>query len=292
MGPLSGIRVLELSGIGPGPFCGLLLSDLGADVLRLDRPRAGHSNGMALPTEHDLLGRGRRSASIDLKHPEAAALVLRLTERADALIEGFRPGVMERLGLGPEPCLERNPRLIYGRMTGWGQEGPLAQTAGHDINYIALSGALHAIGRRGEGPVPPLNLVADFGGGGMLLALGLLAALVERQSSGKGQVIDAAMIDGSALLMTLFYGMHSAGLWGDTRGTQLLDGGAPFYQTNETRDAKYIAVGPLEPAFYATLLERIGVPAEQRLAQYERASWEDLRETLAAIFRTRRMVPM
>jgi alpha-methylacyl-CoA racemase len=278
MGPLKGIRVLEFAGIGPAPFCGQLLADLGADVVRIDRiPPTG-----AAP--RDPLGRGRRSVAIDLREASGRELALELVERCDALLEGYRPGVMERLGLGPVPCLARNPRLVYGRMTGWGQDGPLASAAGHDINYIALSGALHAIGRA-EGPVPPLNLVGDFGGGGMLLALGVACALIERQSSGRGQVIDAAMVDGSALLMTLFYELRAHGLWSDARGSQLLDGGAPHYDVYETRDGRHVAIGPLEPKFHGELLQRMGLAAEDLPGQNDRARWPQTRERLRAVFR-------
>lgn len=287
MGPLEGVRVVELAGIGPGPFCAMVLADMGAEVLRVDRPdrvRPGRPERPPL----DLLGRGRRSAAIDLKHPEGAAALLRLVERADVLVEGFRPGVMERLGLGPDVCLERNPRLVYGRMTGWGQEGPLAHAAGHDINYIALAGALHAIGRRGEPPVPPLNLVGDFGGGGLLLAFGIVCALYERERSGRGQVVDAAMVDGAALLMTMFFGMRAAGFWSDERGTNLLDTGAHFYEVYETADGRYVALGPIEPQFYRELLEKLGLADDPAFAaQMDRSRWPELKERLAAIFRTR-----
>ncbi|MCZ6822849.1 MAG: CaiB/BaiF CoA-transferase family protein, partial [Deltaproteobacteria bacterium] len=253
MGPLQGVKVIELAGIGPGPFCGMMLADMGAEVLRIDRARnvpGAERRNMS----GDVLGRGRRSVGVDLKHPKGVETVLRLVEQADVLFEGFRPGVVERLGLGPELCLARNPRLVYGRMTGWGQDGPLAQAAGHDINYIALAGALDAIGRAGEAPLPPLNLVGDFGGGGMLLAFGILAALVERGTSGKGQVIDAAMVDGAAVLMAIFHGMRASGFWSDERGTNLLDTGAHFYDVYETADGKYVSIGSIEPQFYAELL--------------------------------------
>ncbi len=253
MGPLSGYKVIEFAGIGPAPMCAMLLSDLGAEVLRIDRT-ADAGLGISVQTKYSLLNRGRRSLAFDLKKPEATAAVLRLIEKADALIEGFRPGVMERLGLGPDICLERNPRLVYGRMTGWGQDGPLAQAAGHDINYIALTGALNAIGRRGEAPVPPLNLIGDFGGGALYLAFGLVAGLLEAQKSGKGQVIDVAMIDGAASLMTAIYGMHGAGFWNDERGTNVLDTGAHYYDVYETADGKYISIGSIETKFYEELL--------------------------------------
>ena len=235
MGPLAGLRVIELAGIGPGPFCGMMLSDMGAEVIRVDRIGGG---GRDRPK--DVLARGRRSIALDLKDPRGVEAVLKLVESADALFEGFRPGVTERLGLGPEDCMARNPKLVYGRMTGWGQEGPMAQAAGHDINYIGLAGALHGIGRIGERPVPPLNLIGDFGGGGMLRAFGLVCALLEARSSGKGQVVDAAMVDGAATLMAMFFSMGASGAFTDKRGTNLLDGGAHVYDTYETADGKYI----------------------------------------------------
>ena len=254
MGPLAGLRVIELAGIGPGPFCGMMLSDMGAEVIRVDRPGPRTS----LPRRsrpHDVLARNRRSIVIDLKTPEGVDIVLRLCESADALFEGFRPGVTERLGLGPEECMARNERLVYGRMTGWGQDGPLAHAAGHDINYIGLTGALHAIGERGGKPVPPLNLIGDFGGGGMLLAFGLVCAILEAGRSGKGQVVDAAMIDGSAALMATFFSMGK--YFSDQRGTNLLDGGSHFYNTYETKDGKHVCVGAIEPQFHALLVEKI-----------------------------------
>ncbi len=284
-GPLGGVKVIELAGIGPGPFAGMMLADMGAEVLRVDR-------AASVPAEipdgprNDVLGRGRRSVAVDLKHPAGVETVLHLVEKADVIYEGFRPGVTERLGLGPDVCLARNPRVVYGRMTGWGQEGPLAHAAGHDINYIALSGALHTIGRRGERPVPPLNLVGDFGGGGMLLAYGIVCALVERATSGRGQVVDAAMVDGSAALMALIYGAHNAGWWKDDRGLNMIDGGSHFYDTYETRDGKYVAIGAVEPQFYALLLKLTGLSGEE-LPQYDRPRWPALKEKLAAIFRTR-----
>ncbi len=286
MGPLKGVKVIELAGIGPGPFCGMMLSDMGADVLRIDRaqlvPGAAERNRSA-----DVLGRGRRSIGVDLKQPEGVETVLRLVERADVLFEGFRPGVTERLGLGPDVCLARNPRLVYGRMTGWGQEGPLAQAAGHDINYIALAGALASIGRAGEAPVPPLNLVGDFGGGGMLLAFGILAALVERSHSGQGQVIDAAMVDGAAVLMAIFHGMRAAGFWSDERGTNLLDTGAHFYDVYETVDGKYVSLGSIEPQFYAELLRLTGLEGEELPDQSDRSHWPELKERVAKVIKTR-----
>ncbi len=282
MGPLAGVRIIEIAGIGPGPFCAMLLSDMGAEVLRVDR--ADRVTGATGPS-FDLLNRGRKSVGVDLKQPRGVELVLELVERADGLLEGFRPGVMERLGLGPDVCLARNPRLVYGRMTGWGQEGPLAQAAGHDINYIALAGALEPIGRAGGPPVPPLNLIGDFGGGGMLLAFGMVCALVERARSGKGQVVDAAMVDGAALLMTMFHGFRHAGFWQDQRGTNMLDTGAHFYDVYECKDGRYVSIGSIEPQFYAELLERTGLKGEPLPHQMDRSRWPELKEKLAAIFR-------
>jgi alpha-methylacyl-CoA racemase len=256
MGPLQGLRVIELAGIGPGPFAAMLLADLGADVLRIDRPGSTPLFGR---TEHDLLTRGRRSVAVDLKHPDGAATLLTLTERADVLLEGFRPGVAERLGLGPDECLARNPRLVYGRMTGWGQDGPLASTAGHDVGYIAVTGALHAIGRAGGPPQVPVNLLGDFGGGGMYLVVGVLAALLESRTSGRGQVVDAAIVDGTAHLSTMLLGMLAGGLWQDERGVNVLDTGVPWYDVYETADGGHLAVGALEPQFYAELLDRLGL---------------------------------
>ncbi len=286
MGPLDGVKVVEIAGIGPGPFAGMLLADMGADVLRVDRPGDAPAADRSAPPA-DFLARGRRSIAVDLKHPEGVRTVLRLVEGADVLTEGFRPGVMERLGLGPEVCLERNPRLVYGRMTGWGQEGRLARAAGHDINYIALAGVLAHIGRSGEKPVPPLNLVGDFGGGGMLLAFGVVCALVERERSGRGQVVDAAMVDGAALLMTMMHSMRAMGFWNDERGTNLLDGGAHFYDTYETKDGKFVAVGSIEPQFYAELLEKTGLAGEELPRQMDRSQWPALRKRLSEIFRSR-----
>ena len=285
MGPLSGIRILEIASIGPGPFAGMMLADMGAEVLRIDRaggkpPRTGAS--------FDLLARGRKSVGLDLKHPAGRAAVLRLIERADGLIEGFRPGVMERLQLGPSECLARNPRLVYGRMTGFGQTGPLAQIAGHDIDYIALSGALHGIGRAGEAPVPPLNLVGDFGGGGMLLAFGVVCALLEARTSGKGQVIDAAMCDGSSLLMMMFHGFAAQGFHDPKqRGANLLDTGAHFYEVYETADGKHVAVGAIEPQFYAELLQRLQLDPSTLPRQMDRASWPVLKQRFAETIKQR-----
>ncbi|MGH3157002.1 MAG: CaiB/BaiF CoA transferase family protein, partial [Streptosporangiaceae bacterium] len=281
MGPLRGTRVVEIASLAPGPFGCMILSDLGADVLRVDRPEAC---GPGATAPGDPLARGRRSIGLNLKGAEGTELLLRLVEQADVLVEGFRPGVAERLGFGPEVCLERNPRLVFARMTGWGQDGPLAPTAGHDIDYIAVSGALHGIGRAGERPVPPLNLVGDFGGGGILLALGVLAALLERERSGRGQVVDAAMVDGSALLNTFLYGLLSSGAWREERGTNLLDGGAPFYDTYQTADGRYVAVGALEPKFYAELLAGLGLADAGLPGQYDRAGWPVLRQRFTEAF--------
>lgn len=284
MGPLDGIKVIELASLAPAPFGCMILSDLGADVLTVDRPRAC---GPDAPPPADPLMRGRRSIGINLKDPAGAGLVLRLAESADVLVEGFRPGVADRLGFGPDACAARNPRLIFARMTGWGQDGPLAPTAGHDIDYIAISGALHPIGRAGERPVPPVNLVGDFGGGGMLLAVGILAALVERERSGLGQVVDAAMVDGSALLSAFIHGLRAQGAWRDERGVNLLDGGAPFYDTYETADGRYLAVGALEPRFYAALLEGLDLAGEDLPGQLDRAGWPALRERFTEVIRGR-----
>lgn len=287
MGPLQGIRVIELQGIGPGPFCGMMLSDMGAEVIRIDR--AGNVSGV--PSDGppiDVLARGRSSIGVDLKNPEGVEVVLRLIETADALIEGFRPGVMERLGLGPDECFARNPKLVFGRMTGWGQEGPYAMAAGHDINYIALAGALEPIGRQGEAPVPPLNLVGDFGGGGMLLAFGVVCAVVEAQRSGKGQVVDAAMVDGAASLMAMFHSMRALGVWNDERGTNLLDTGSHFYDVYECADGRYISIGSIEPQFYSELLRLTGLEQDEGFAaQMDRTSWPDLKERIGAVFMTK-----
>ena len=286
MGPLAGVRIIEFEAIGPAPFCGMLLADMGADVLLVDRTQ---DPGLGFQRErwYDVMLRGRRSVTLDLKTEDGVAAALALATKADALIEGFRPGVMERLGLGPEILLARTPKLVYGRMTGWGQGGPLAPRAGHDIDYIALSGALRAIGRAGQAPVPPLNLVGDFGGGGMLLAFGMVCALLEAQRSGFGQVVDAAMIDGASLLTTMFWGMQAAGQWSDDRGTNVLDSGAPWYDSYETKDGKFVAIGAIEPKFYAELIERLGVADESLPDQNDRAGWPALRKRFAAAFRAR-----
>lgn len=285
MGPLTGTRVVEIAGIGPGPFCAMVLADLGAEVIRVDRPAKVWGDPATPPA--DLLNRGRRSLAVNLKEAEGVDIVLDLIASADALVEGFRPGVMERLGLGPDVCLERNPGLVYGRMTGWGQEGPYAPTAGHDINYIALAGTLAHLGRAGEKPTPPINLVGDFGGGGMLLALGICAALVERGRSGEGQVVDAAMVDGSALLMTMMYSMQAMGIWAEERGVNMLDTGAHFYDTFECADGGFVSIGSIEPQFYAELLRLTGLDGEELPWQHDKSQWPALKERLASVFRTR-----
>ncbi len=281
MGPLSGIKIIELAGIGPGPFCGMLLSDLGAEVIRVDRA------GAAARRPVDVLTRGRKSIAVDLKSDAGKEVILKLCEGADAIFEGFRPGVTERLGLGPADCMARNEKLVYGRMTGWGQEGPMANAAGHDINYIALSGALSAIGPKGGKPVPPLNLVGDFGGGGMVLALGIVSAILEASRSGKGQVVDTAMVDGAAVLMSMFYTMSHVGVWNPERGSNLLDTGAHFYDTYETSDGGYISLGSIEPQFYALLLEKAGLDTEEFSAQMDQSRWPEYKEKLTAVFKTK-----
>jgi alpha-methylacyl-CoA racemase len=286
VGPLAGIRVVELEGIGPAPMCAMLLADMGATVLRIERP-GGSGLGLERPRELDLLLRGRRAIALDLKAAGGRRLALRLVEKADALIEGFRPGVAERLGLGPEACFERNPRLVYGRVTGWGQEGPLAQAAGHDINYIALVGALHAFGRRGGAPTPPLNVVGDFAGGALYLAFGLVCALLEARQSGRGQVVDAAMIDGAASLLTAFHGMLAAGLATHERGSNHLDGGAHFYNAYECADGRWISVAAIEGKFYAELLRRLDLDPAGLPAQMDRTTWPELQARFAALFKTR-----
>ncbi|MDQ6638413.1 MAG: CoA transferase [Pseudomonadota bacterium] len=284
MGPLSGLRVLEFEAIGPGPFAAMMLADMGADVLLVDRPTDAKL-GLGRERRFDVMLRGRRSLTLDLKSERGAEAARRLAERADAVIEGFRPGVMERLGLGPETMLARNPRLVYGRMTGWGQTGPLAGRAGHDINYIALAGVLHAIGRAGAAPLPPLNLVGDFGGGGMLLAFGIACGVIEARTSGRGQVVDAAMVDGAALLATMFAGLVASGQWRDgARGVNVLDSGAPWYDTYETSDGKHIAIGAIEAKFYVELLDRLGLDPSLAASQHDRETWPALRERFAACF--------
>lgn len=285
MGPLAGLRVIELASIGPGPFCAMLLADQGAQVVRVDRVEPG-GLGVPMPPAYDVAGRSRRSVALDFKQPDGREAALRLIDRADVLIEGWRPGVAERLGLGPEDCLARNPALVYGRMTGFGQTGPLAQAAGHDLNYIALTGALHAIGGGDGKPAVPLNLVGDYGGGALYLAFGLMAALFERQRSGRGQVVDAAMVDGASSLMALFHGLAACGQWdAQHRTANLLDGGAPFYDTYEAADGRHVSLGPLEPKFFAELARRIGLDARYVARQYDRRLWPEMREAIAALMR-------
>jgi alpha-methylacyl-CoA racemase len=279
-GPLSGLKIIEFAGIGPGPFCGMLLSDLGADVVRIDRKGPGRASPA------DVTARGRRSVALDLKNPAAIETCLKLMESADGIIEGFRPGVMERLGLGPDVALKRNPKLVFGRMTGWGQFGPYAQAAGHDMNYIAITGALHAIGTT-EKPVPPLNLVGDFGGGALYLAFGLLAGVIHARATGQGQVIDCAMSDGAASLMAMFYGFKGAGAWKDERRSNLLDGGAHFYDTYHCADGKWISIGSIEPQFYALLLEKTGITDPEFKNQMDRDAWPSLKAKLAEVLATR-----
>jgi alpha-methylacyl-CoA racemase len=281
-GPLGGVRIVELAGIGPAPFAAMVLADLGADIVRVDR--AGGGSGFA---RMDVMNRGRRSVAVDLKHPGGVEVVLRLAAESDALIEGFRPGVAERLGVGPEPCRDRNPRLVYGRMTGWGQDGPYAAEAGHDITYAAVAGALAHIGRAGQPPTPPLNLVADFGGGGMLLALGVVSAVLSVRETGHGQVVDAAMVDGVALLMAPFFMALRSGFFTNERGTNLLDSGAPFYDSYACADGRYVAVGALEPQFYAALVAGLGLDAASLGEQNDKANWPAMRARFAATFLTR-----
>jgi alpha-methylacyl-CoA racemase len=287
MGPLAGVKVVEVAGLGPAPFCAMVLADLGADVVVVDRrDRAVGADPESV--KHNVYGRGRRSVAVDLKSDAGAEVVRRLTDQADVFIEGFRPGVAERLGIGPDELCARNPRLVYGRMTGWGQDGPLAQKAGHDIDYIALAGPLAHIGRAGQPPTPPLNLVGDFGGGGMVLALGVCAALVERATSGQGQVIDAAMVDGAALLLAPVFPAHAMGFWHEERGTNWLDSGAPYYDTYECADGSYLAVGALEPQFYAQLLVGLGLDDDPDLpGQDDEAAWPAMKERFAALFRSK-----
>ena len=282
MGPLNGLKIIEVSAIGPGPFCGMMLADMGADVVCVER-----SGKPVLTPETDASRRGKRSVILDLKSPEGRETFLRLVENTDALFEGFRPGVMEKLGLGPDDCMALNPRLVYGRMTGWGQTGPLSRVAGHDINYISLTGSLHAIGRSGEKPVPPLNLVGDFGGGAMFLAYGMVCALLEVQKSGKGQVVDAAITDGSALLMTLIHSFYAQSQWNPQRGSNLLDGGAHFYDVYETRDGKYVSIGSLEPQFYALLIEKAGLNQDEFSEQHNPGKWSELKGKLEVVFKSR-----
>ena len=282
-GPLAGVRVLEFESIGPAPFAGMLLADMGADVLVIDRP-ANTDLGLKRERWYDVMMRGKRSVTLDLKRKESAETALQLLTRADCLIEGMRPGVMERLGLGPEPALEKNPKLVYGRMTGWGQDGPLAPRAGHDINYIALAGVLHAFGRKGEAPVPPLNLIGDFGGGGMLLGFGVACALIEAARSGRGQVVDAAMVEGASLLGAMFAGFLATENWSEERGTNILDTGAPWYNVYQTRDGKYVSIGSIETRFYEELLQKLGVPD---LGQHDRQGWPRMKAEFEKAFRSK-----
>ncbi|AGW93892.1 MULTISPECIES: CaiB/BaiF CoA transferase family protein [Cupriavidus] len=286
MGPLAGVRIVELAGIGPAPFCAMLLADLGATIIRVDRKEPS-GLGLSRPLQFDLVLRNRKSIQVDLKDPADLELVRSLIDKADALIEGFRPGVTERLGLGPDACLARNPKLVYGRLTGWGQDGPLAQTAGHDINYIAITGLLNAIGREGQAPTVPLNVVGDYAGGSVYAALGIVSALLEARSSGKGQVVDAAIVDGVASLLTVHTGLRAAGLTGPDRGTNLLDSGAPFYDVYACADGKYVSIGPIEPKFYQQLLERLELDASALGKQADRADWPTARRVFAAQFMTR-----
>jgi alpha-methylacyl-CoA racemase len=286
MGPLAGVRIVEMAGIGPAPFCGMLLADLGADVVRVDRLAAADL-GFAIDPRFDFLNRSKRAIAVDLKSPDGTAVVKDLVKSADLLIEGFRPGVMERLGLGPDVCAAINPRMVFGRMTGWGQDGPLKNLAGHDINYIALTGTLAAIGPKGGDPVVPLNLVGDFGGGALYLALGLLAALHEARASGRGQVVDAAMVDGAASLMSMHFGYRQAGIWKTERGSNAVDGGSPYYTTYKTSDGKYMAVGAVEKRFYGELLEKLGLAAAALPKQNDQSRWPELRQCIADVFVTR-----
>lgn len=286
-GPLAGLKVVEFAGIGPGPFCGMLLSDLGADVVRIDRKTGGVGGSQAgSGQKFQVTNRGRRSVALDLKNPGSIETCLSLFQKADAVFEGFRPGVMERLGLGPDVALARNPKLVYGRMTGWGQTGPYAKAAGHDINYIAITGALHAIGGEDK-PVPPLNLVGDFGGGALYLAFGMMAGVIHARATGQGQVIDCAMSDGAASLMAMFYGMHGAGVWSDGRRRNMLDGGAHFYDTYQCANDEWVAIGSIEPQFYALLVEKAGLTDPAFRAQMDREAWPELKSKLEAVFRTK-----
>ncbi|MCG3751926.1 MULTISPECIES: CaiB/BaiF CoA-transferase family protein [unclassified Amycolatopsis] len=285
-GPLAGVRIVELGGVGPTPFGCMLLSDLGAEVLRIERP-PGYDGGAPIEPRFELMNRGRRGVPLDLKRPESVAAVLRLVERADALVEGFRPGVAERLGLGPDECLAANPALVYGRMTGWGQDGPLAKAAGHDVNYVSLTGVVHSIGEAGGPPVIPLNLVGDFGGGSLYLALGVVSALLESRTSGKGQVVDAAMVDGSASLMTAFYGFRAAGYWTDERGTNRLDSGAPWYQVYETADGGWISLAANETRFWRNSLRMLGFTEDELPGQHDREHWPEMKKRFAEVFRTK-----
>jgi len=283
MGPLQGFRVIEIAGIGPGPFAAMMLADMGADVIRVDRATNVMGGDPAAPPA-DVLNRGRRSIGVDLKSPEGVETLLKLVESADALIEGFRPGVAERGGYGPDVCLTRNPRLVFGRMTGWGQEGPYAHTAGHDINYIALAGVLEHLGRAGEKPTPPINLVGDFGGGGMLMAFGVVCGLLSASRTGEGQVVDAAMVDGAAVLMTMMWAFTHMGIWGPERGTNMLDTAAHYYDTYETADGRFVSIGSIEPQFYSELLRLTGLADEELPHQQDKSQWPAMKERIAAIF--------
>jgi alpha-methylacyl-CoA racemase len=288
-GPLAGLRVIEMVGLGPCPFAAMMLADMGAEVIRIERKSAPGAVGPfpMLGTKYDVMARNRRSLALDLKQPEAREVLLQLVDKADVLLEGFRPGVMERLGLGPEECRVRNPKMVYGRVTGWGQDGPLAQAAGHDINYIALSGMLHAMGRASTPPAPPLNLVGDFGGGAMMLAFGAVCAVLEARQSGKGQVVDAAMTDGSALLGAMMYGLRAFGMWRGERESNMLDGGAPFYDTYACADGKFISVGAIEPHFYSQLLALCGADDAGLQKQWSQRDWPQLKVKFAALFKSR-----
>ncbi|WP_372759989.1 CaiB/BaiF CoA transferase family protein [Litorivivens sp.] len=281
MGPLTGMRIIEIEGLGPAPFCGMMFADMGAEVISVSRKSDGADRSTQISE------RGKHSIALNLKSAEGVAALLKLCETADALIEGFRPGVAERLGIGPDDCMARNPKLVYGRMTGWGQTGPLANTAGHDMNYISLSGALHAIGRAGEKPVPPLNLVGDFGGGGMFLAFGVMCAIWEASRSGKGQVVDVSMVEGSAALMHMMYSFKAMGVWEDERESNMLDGAAHYYDTYETSDGKYVSIGSIEPQFYALLIELAGLDKETFAPQNDRSQWPVLKDKLAAVIKTK-----
>ena len=291
MGPLAGVKIVELAGIGPGPFCAMLLADMGAEVVRVDRAASvGHDDSRVggPPGEEyrfNLLARGRRNIAVDLKNRDGVAAVLRLIDQADGLIEGFRPGVMERLGLGPDLCLARNPRLVYGRMTGWGQDGPIAHIAGHDINYIALSGVLSTIGEKDGPPVPPLNLVGDFGGGALYLAMGVLAGIISARATGKGQIVDCSMVEGSASLMTMMYAALASGAWTEKRGHNRTDGGAHYYHVYECKDGEHVAIGSIEPQFYALLLQHTGLAPDDVPVQTDRSTWPDMQARMAAIFK-------
>ncbi len=286
MGPLAGVKVVELAGIGPGPFCAMMLADMGADVVRVERASNVPAE-MPAGSPPDVASRGKRSIGVDLKNPDGVETVLRLIENSDILLEGFRPGVTERMGLGPDVCLARNPALVYGRMTGWGQDGPYANAAGHDINYIALSGVLSMIGRKGEGPVPPLNLVGDFGGGGMYLAFGVVAALVSARDTGQGQVVDAAMVDGAASLAAMFASMTATGMWQEERGSNMLDTGSHFYDVYECSDGEYVSIGSIEPQFYSILLEKLELDPADLPRQHDREQWPALKVKVASIFKTK-----